>query len=627
MKLNIQTIFLILASVSGILFAVFVPPNEVPDEGAHFARVYDIAQGNVIPSKEVILPNEFLNILGKYHIGFAITHDVFSINDYIGDFKPYTSKDSYGQSKAQDEEKQLLFGANSVAHYSPVNYMPQTIGLLLGSALNLSARWVFLLGRLFGLAFYIVIAYTILRKSQSFQHSLLVLFAMPMTVYLAASYSADGMLFSLSFLYIHLIIASSDSQTNLTLKEKLLFSGLAILLALTKQISLVLILLLVAIPTSRFGSLKKKSIFIGIQISIAFFCAIAWLFITSSDFSTPNESVMPRLQLLYLLSNPVSIIKIFFSTLVALQDFYFKSFVGYFGWLTTPMFDFVYSLFVIGLVIAVFRDTQDTRNFTIQKVLIFAGVFGLYVAGTMFSMYILWTAYMSEIAQGVQGRYFIPAFPLILYVFASFRLIRIPIMAKTFLTTTVMLIASIVLFLGFQTIYLKYFVLCGEFYYTPTLAGSCGLPQQLQTENPDTTIGRLDMPLTQTFIAECNDLHTVSFLLVPSTGQRTGYLDVLLIDETDGTVILDKKAFVPKVVGRNWKTFYFSPLPDSKGRKYSIQISPEEHPISAATLGAMTISDVYPQGELIGADPSSDLIFSYRCPFGFRQDLKNLLGR
>jgi hypothetical protein len=184
-----------------------------------------------------------------------------------------------------------------------------------------------------------------------------------------------------------------------------------------------------------------------------------------------------------------------------------------------------------------------------------------------------------------------------------------------------------VLFLGFQTIYLKFFVLCGEYYYTPSLAGGCGLPQQLQTENPDTIIGQLDRPFTQTFIAECNDLHTVSFLLAPSTGERIGYLNVLLVDETDGTVIFNKKAFVPKVVGRNWKTFYFSPLPDSKDRKYSIQISPEEHHISAAALGAITISDTYLQGELIGADFSGDLIFSYRCPYGFRYDLKNLIGR
>jgi hypothetical protein len=74
----------------------------------------------------------------------------------------------------------------------------------------------------------------------------------------------------------------------------------------------------------------------------------------------------------------------------------------------------------------------------------------------------------------------------------------------------------------------------------------------------------------------------------------------------------------------NWKTFYFSPLPDSKNRKYSLQISPEEHYISAATLGAMTILDAYPQGELIGADFSGDMIFSYRCPFGFIYDLKKL---
>jgi uncharacterized membrane protein len=615
MNSTIRTLFFTLIIAQGILFSIFVPPNEVPDEGAHFARVYDIVQGNIVPSQSVMLSGDFLNLLGKYHIGFGKARAI-DTNDYLEDLISHDTKETYTQA-----------GTHSAAHYSAVNYIPQTLGVLIGTALNLNARLIFLLGRLFGLAFYILVVYTILIKSRFFQHSLLVLFAMPMAIFLAASYSADGVLLSLSFLYIHLVVASSDSQAKLTVKEKFLFTGLGILLALTKQISLVLILLLVAIPTSRFESIKNKSIFIGMQIFIAFSCAITWLFITSSDFSTPDESVMPRLQLLYLLSNPAVMIKIFSSTLVALHEFYFKGFIGYFGWFTTPMPDFVYVLFTIGLIIAIFRDTQDTKAFTIQQILVFAGVFSLYIAATILSMYILWTPYMSNIAQGVQGRYFIPVFPLVLYVLASPSFFRIPAMIQKILTTMVVIIASIVLILGFQTIYLKFFVLCGEFYYTPTLVGGCGLPQQLQTENPDSIVGRLDRPVTQTFIAECNDLHTVSFLLVPSAGERTGYLDVLLVDETDGTVIFNKKAFVPKVVGRNWKTFHFSPLPDSKGRKYSIQISPEEHPINAATLGAITISDTYPQGELIGADFSGDLIFSYRCAFGFRHDLKNLIGR
>ncbi|MCG2784123.1 MAG: DUF2142 domain-containing protein [Anaerolineae bacterium] len=613
MKLKIQTIFLILASISGVLFAVFVPPNEVPDEDAHFARVYDIASGNIIPSQAVILPGEFLNILEEYHIRFGKARAI----------------DSHKYLDGLNATESLLAqpGIHVATHYSPINYLPQVVGIVIGNAFNWNTRWVFLIGRLFGLGFYICITYTILSKSLFLNHSLLVLFAMPMTVYLAASYSADGVLLALSFLYIHLIINNSFSQTKLSTKQKLIFTGLGILLALTKQISLLLILLLLAIPTIRFGSLKKKMFFMGTQFFISTCVAIWWISITSSNFSTPSESVMPGAQLAFILSNPVSLIKMFFSTLIAMTEFYSKGFIGFFGWLTTPMPDFTYILFAAALIMAIVRDMQETRHLGFQQTIIFSGAFLLYIFATVTSMYILWTPYRSAVAQGVQGRYFIAVFPLILYVLTSFKFFDIPNIINKALTTLIIGLVSCVLILGLQTIYLKFFVLCGEYYYTPTLAGGCGLPQQLQTESPDTIIGQLDRPFTQTFIAECNDLHTVSFLLAPSTGERIGYLNVLLVDETDGTVIFNKKAFVPKVVGRNWKTFYFSPLPDSKDRKYSIQISPEEHHISAAALGAITISDTYLQGELIGADFSGDLIFSYRCPYGFRYDLKNLIGR
>ena len=272
MKLRIQTIFLALAIVQGVLFAIFVPPNEIPDEGAHFARVYDIAQGNIIPSQEVILPGEFANILAKYHIGFEKARTI-DTNQYFEDFN--------------DRKDSSLPAPHSLAHYSPVNYMPQTIGLLLGSALNLSARWAFLLGRLFGLAFYVLIAYTILQKSQSFHHILLVLFAMPMAVYLAASYSADGVLLSLSFLYIHLILTISNSQAQINKKEIAILIGLGIVLALTKQISLLLVLLLFAIPTSRFGSIQKKYFLWERKLSSPFFSQQAGYFLHLPTFPRP----------------------------------------------------------------------------------------------------------------------------------------------------------------------------------------------------------------------------------------------------------------------------------------------------------------------------------------------------
>jgi uncharacterized membrane protein len=618
MNSTIRTLFFILVIIQGILFAIFVPPNEVPDEGTHFARVYDIVQGNIIPSQPAVVSNDFLNLLTEYQIGFGKARAI-SINSYLKDFIiPHDKKETNTQA-----------GTHIVAYYSPINYIPQIIGVLIGTALNLNVRWVFLLGRLFGLAFYILIVYTIIIKSRSFRHGLLVLFAMPMTVYLAASYSADGMLFSLSFLYIHSIITSSDSQTRLTKKEKILFSGLGILLALTKQTSLLLILLLVAIPTARFGSTKNKILFIGAQIFIALVFAMAWILITSSSFPSfiPDESVMPKSQLLYLLSNPLSTLKIVFSTLVALKNFYFKGFVGYFGWFTTPMPAFVYFLFIIGLLLAIIRDTQDAKKISNQQILIFTGVFCLYVAATILTLYILWTPFMSEITQGVQGRYFIPAFPLILYAFASFKFFHLPTIVKKILTGAALLIISTVLLLGFQTIYLKFFVLCGEFYYTPALADGCGLPQQLQIEIPDSTLGEIDSPVMQTFTPTCNNLHTVSFLLLPTSGEKTGYLNVQLIDDTNGAIIFDQRTFANKIEGNRWRTFYFSPIPDSMNRKFSINIQPEEHAITAATLGIMDDTDLYPDGELIGTDLSSDLIFSYRCPYGFRYDLKNLLGR
>jgi len=126
----------------------------------------------------------------------------------------------------------------------------------------------------------------------------------------------------------------------------------------------------------------------------------------------------------------------------------------------------------------------------------------------------------------------------------------------------------------------------------------------------------------QTFTPTCNNLHTVSFLLLPANGEKTGYLNVQLIDETTEAIIFNQRTFANKIDGNRWRTFYFSPIPDSINREFSINILPEENTITAATLGVMMHKDLYPEGQLMGADSASDLIFSYRCSYGFRHDIK-----
>lgn len=617
--LNLENFFVFIALTFGLLFAVFTPQNEVPDEDSHFVRVYGIVTGN-FASQKVTLPASYVKMLSLYHplatqLG---SNETLNINNYLAGFNDIKN------------DRQRLVEYPLATTYNPILYLPQILGLATGVHLGLNERWAFLLGRIFSVFFYVGLCYFILKTTPVSKRSLFVLFAMPMSIFLAASYSADMVQNSLSFLYLYLIVAGIRSSASFTKKNWWVFLVLIGFLALTKPVSALLPLLTLAIPTARFGSERKKLLFLVSQLAICLVIIVGWTVIISlsnKELTThPSVSgiVNPTAQLFYVLFNPIATIQMVLRTLHEYNYvfsgayFYLFSFIGWFGWLTAPMPDFVYFLFLIALSLAILGDMQNQFTLTKRQKIIFLSVFLIYVVGIVMSMYIYWTPPGNEIAKGIQGRYLIPIVPLLLYLAASLRRPEWGRLDRLF-TGSVSVIVPVVLAFSFQTIYLNYFVACGEHYYSVTTE-TCVRPLDLQTDAPQNTVGRLDRPFTQTFVGECNNLSEIAFFLAPYWGNTDGYLDVQLRDLTKDTVVYQTKTFAPKTNGK-WKEFSFPPLPDSLNRSFSLTIAPLEDFVNAASLGIMD-PDVYPEGELSGASSPGDMVFKYTCRTGFLYDLR-----
>jgi len=282
--------------------------------------------------------------------------------------------------------------------------------------------------------------------------------------------------------------------------------------------------------------------------------------------------------------------------------------------------DFVYLLFLIGLALAVLGDMQNKFTLTRKQKLIFLSVLFLYIVGIILSMYIFWTPPGAEIAKGIQGRYFIPIVPLLLYLAASLRRPKWERLDRLS-SGTIAVIVPVVLVFSFQTIYLKYFVACGENFYS-VKTETCERPLGLQTDKPKITVGRLDRPFTQTFIAECDNLSKIAFFLAPYWGNKDGYLDVKLQEMSTDDLVFHTKTIATKTNGK-WKEFSFPALTDSWNHPFALTIAPVEGPIDSASLGLLP-DDVYPEGKLSGAYAPGDLVFKYTCRTGFLYNMKTI---
>ena len=123
--------FLVLGLFFGLLFLLVTPPFQVPDEPAHFYRAYQVSRGGLVPQQ-----------LGT-QVGGNLPR---SLSKLEGRFKYLQFHSERRVTAAQVlDARRIPLGPNdevftsfpNAALYSPVNYLPQAIGIAIARSLEL----------------------------------------------------------------------------------------------------------------------------------------------------------------------------------------------------------------------------------------------------------------------------------------------------------------------------------------------------------------------------------------------------------------------------------------------------------------------------------------------------------
>ena len=117
----------------------------------------------------------------------------------------------------------------------------------------------------------------------------------------------------------------------------------------------------------------------------------------------------------FILSHNFYIVKVFFKSLWHTFDMYYEGYVGTFGWLDTrlPNWSIMITYLVI-MMVSLFPIGEETRMRRTQK-LILLTVSLITVSSILLSQHLTWDCIGSEIIGTIQGRYFIPVFPLLFF--------------------------------------------------------------------------------------------------------------------------------------------------------------------------------------------------------------------
>jgi uncharacterized membrane protein len=377
-----------------VAYAVITPPFQVPDEVAHYWHAVSIAHGNVFHVKQ---------------------------NDRMGTYVPKSARDfvylTWVETAGKPENKigiARLRAANELPYqpepvfrsfpalYTPVPYLPGVLASAIADLLHVRPFIAFYAGRIVTATACVLLIAAAMLECGELAALIFAIAALPMTLYMFGSFSADAVTISLA-LYTTAVAwrARSDDTMNRRRWAKLCIAAAA--LALCKMLYAPLALLAFAPRAGgnashrmRRGVLLIVSIALGLALSAA---------MVSRQYHPLRPEANPRVQLQSIAAHPVHVAILVAKDFVAQYAGYRDQFVGRLGWVDVPLSGFLTAAaFYLFFVVAMTRDVAIALAARLFALLL---TFLLFFAVSI-SQYVSWTPPGVEYVDGIQGRYFLP---------------------------------------------------------------------------------------------------------------------------------------------------------------------------------------------------------------------------
>lgn len=416
---RIAKVFLVVATICGLMITFVLPPLCAPDENVHFVNVYSMSHGKLFADEHEgklvrWIPKSFYSYISiypltlqglennnRYHYQNLYKDSIDGLNEFDGTPVPFeTSITSTG----------YLISAASM-------YIGRQLGRLLDLPHTVLPYNQIVLGRIGNLLFYVIIIYLAIKRAPHFNKTMALIALMPMSLFLGSSLSYDAILIPLSLYFIAMILdLCTEPDSRISIQDIIRVIICVLMISGMKSGAYIpMFALLLTIPKKKYGNLKRMILCIAGVAAAAFIGYLPSFIIgtrTAKLEAAAGVITEVAKQKQWMTSNIAALPQLILTTFAMRHGVYLSSFWGQIGWLDAffPNPIMILWYVILGIVCIGETCTFDIWRGKRWKNLLAAAGAIVSMIGIMFGLYIYFTPVGNICIEGVQGRYFIPLF-------------------------------------------------------------------------------------------------------------------------------------------------------------------------------------------------------------------------
>ena len=409
-NIKIENWYLVLSIIVYGTYIIAFPLFAPHDEYYHWGRAYEISEGH---------------LLSEVNDNYSMTKLPLAVSTlYNTEFTNIRYATTYNTKDIRiNEWEKAMFDMRTVAVYSPVQYIPQSIGIAIARIFTSRTLVMAYFGRIMNAIMSIILMYLAIKLIPFGKKILFTIAFIPIAVEGFTSLSADAITISISFLLLAYILNlkfNKDIKT-LTKKHYICLLIMSIVLALCKIVYIPLIFLLLLLPKDKFKDKKHRLLFVSSIIGISVLLNLIWLGIASTYLAFYESTGS---QVTTVLKHPINFIQIFFYTILNENRLYIYTMFGYnLGWgEAIHPYSIIPITLMLLLVLNTFADKDVNKKIDTKETLIITGIVLLIIGLIYASLFIQFTPPGYRFILGVQGRYFLPFLPLIMFITSKINL-------------------------------------------------------------------------------------------------------------------------------------------------------------------------------------------------------------